>query len=157
MSSSLFHFYFIFDKKSLNIRYLRKFGFLRRKSTSCRSCRIYSSARNRPELARSNPMGLPSAKRYIVESYPCPTGASSTPDRWEYIIIRARDEARCFAPFALNRVALHRNSMQMRSQTSSLALRFDETLECTYCRRVSYSDLYNSWLLLSIAIVFYIF
>lgn len=72
---------------------LRKFGFLRRKSTSCHSCRIYSSARNRPELARSNPTGLPSAKRYIVESYPCPTGASSTPDRWEYIIIRARDEA----------------------------------------------------------------
>lgn len=78
----------------------------------------------------ANPTGFPSAKRYNVESYPCSTAASSTPDRWEYIIIRAQGEARCcFAPFALSRVALHRNSMQIRSQTSPSALDFDEISE----------------------------
>lgn len=78
--------YLDFDKKVFEYPDLRKFGFLRRKSTSCR---IYSSARNHPEPF-ANPTRLPSAKRYTVESYPCPIGASSTPDRWEYIIIRAR-------------------------------------------------------------------
>lgn len=43
----------------------------------------------------ANPMGFPSAKRYNVESYLCPTGVTSTSDRWEYIIIRGGGAISC--------------------------------------------------------------